>query len=90
MQLRLIHQDLDLKNDNKYLSYEDDKLTRLENYFEDLYENSPVRILDKEFQVEEAATKRTKYIRFFHFEFEKYSFIQQALIITFGLVSAAG
>ena len=47
MQLRLIHQDLDLKNDNKYLSYEDDKLTRLENYFEDLYENSPVRILDK-------------------------------------------
>ena len=47
MQVRLIHQDVDLNNDNKYLSYEDDKLTRLESYFEDLYENSPVRILDE-------------------------------------------
>jgi hypothetical protein len=46
MQVRLIHQDVDLNNDNKFLSYEDDKLTRLESYFEDLYENSPVRILD--------------------------------------------
>ena len=58
MQLRLIHQDVDLKNDNKYLLYEDDKLTRLENYFEDLYENSPVRILDESFKPKKGRARR--------------------------------
>jgi hypothetical protein len=45
-QVRLIQQDIDVKNDNAFLGYEDDKLTRLESYFEDLYQSSPVKISD--------------------------------------------
>merc|ERR1711871_1710211 len=45
-QVRLMQQNIDVNNDNTFLGYEDDKMTRLESYFEDLYQSSPIKISD--------------------------------------------
>ena len=44
LQVRLIQQDIDISNDNHHFSNQDKKMAQLDSYFEDLYNESPIKI----------------------------------------------
>ena len=44
--LRDMHKEAEVANDNMFLGYEDEKVTRLESYFDELYEDNDTKILN--------------------------------------------